>query len=384
MPFDNAFRPQTYSAEQPRATYKPLQPELPTELARTDTCILGQSAGQWLHNAGVQRIVLVHGTFTGNDALGLVRGLERIVPSAGDRLRQVGQAWVDWLARDVGHYTDQYVARFHELLGAHRDAISVGRFVWSGENHHVGRADAAIRLIDHLLHDAGQDRRRVLLWGHSHAGNVFALVTNLLASPLYSVQRFFAACRPLFFSSQVSQSDQDRWQRVRHLLIHRRNLVEALQLDIVTFGTPIRYGWESRGYRQLLHVVHHRPADGLPVYLVPFPFSWDDMFNARYGDYVQQIGIAGTDFPPSLVTWRAMRVQSRLHRLLEAGYTRRTTLRRLKCGMRVANEGTVLLVDYPLDDTEQREQLLGHAIYTHQAWLPYHLLQVVHNFYVSE
>ena len=33
----------------------------------------------------------------------------------------------------------------------------------------------------------------------------------------------------------------------------------------MTFGTPIRYGWDSGGYARLLHFIHHRPAPGLPA-----------------------------------------------------------------------------------------------------------------------
>ena len=240
MPIDNAFRHQVYSDGPPATEYEVCRP---TDVE--DLHDIGDPAGPSLRNAGVQGVVLVHGTFTGNDALGLVRGLESMFPTAGDRLRAVSREWIDWIARDVGHYSDPHLTRFRELLGAEAATVSVRRFMWSGENHHLGRADGAIRLIDQLREDAEQGCLRFLLWGHSHAGNVFALVTNLLAGPPTSVEKFFTACRPLFFSSQVSQADQDRWRRVQHWLVDRRDMAESLRLDIVTFGTPIRYGWET-------------------------------------------------------------------------------------------------------------------------------------------
>ena len=39
---------------------------------------------------------------------------------------------------------------------------------------------------------------RVLLWGHSHAGNVLALVSNLLRADAAGVDRFFAAAAPFY------------------------------------------------------------------------------------------------------------------------------------------------------------------------------------------
>jgi hypothetical protein len=381
MPIDNAFRHQTYSDEPPLVAYELHRAPEPNELSGLTGLV--STAGECLRRAGVDRVVLVHGTFRGDDALGLARRLERVVPIAAGWLRQMNREWVDRTARNVGNYTHDYARRFTELLRSDGEGVGVSRFVWSGENHHVGRADGAVRLIDHLLQQAPSHGSRVLLWGHSHAGNVFALMTNLLAGPSPALDQFFQACRPLFSSSQVSRIDRDRWRRVQHWVVNERDLVNSLKLDIVTFGTPIRYGWETRGYHKLLHLVHHRPVAGLPEYRARFPFTWDDARKARAGDYLQQFGIAGTDFPPSLVAWRAMRVESSLRRLLQADLRRRDVVQWLKLGVRVADEGTVLLINYPDDEHHQREQLLGHGIYTSLDWLPYHLQQVVSRFYAA-
>jgi hypothetical protein len=379
MPIHNAFRHQTYSSQPPLVPYELHQAPRPSDFNGKTL-----SLGERLQSAGVERVILVHGTFRGDDALGVVRGMERIIPTAAGWLRQVNREWVDRTARNVGNYTHEYVRRFSDLVRPGAPSLCISRFVWSGENHHVGRADAAVRLIDHLLHDRPSNGGRVLLWGHSHAGNVFALMTNLLAGPAISLEQFFEACQPLFWSSQVSRVDRTRWQRVQQWLYSKRDPADSLPLDIVTFGTPIRYGWETRGYHQLLHLVHHRPIDGLPEYRARFPFSWDEARTARGGDYMQQLGIAGTDFPPSLVNWRAMRVESSLRRLLQAGFRRRDVMQWLKFGVRLADEGTVLLINYPDDERHQREQLLGHGIYTSPDWLAYHLELVTNHFYAAE
>ena len=63
------------------------------------------------------------------------------------------------------------------------DEIKVDRFDWSSGNDHLARAEAAVKLFNRLA-DLPIDlaTERLLLWGHSHAGNVFALLTNLLAT----------------------------------------------------------------------------------------------------------------------------------------------------------------------------------------------------------
>jgi hypothetical protein len=378
MPIDNAFRHQTYSDQLPLAAYeliRPRQPDDPQELR--------PEVGQRLHQAGVERLILVHGTFRGDDALGVVRTLERLIPSAAGRLRLMSKELVERTARHVGNYSREYARRMAELLRADAHGVRVSRFIWSGENHHVGRADAAVRLLDHLIAEPTTRGSRVLLWGHSHAGNVFALMTNLLGGPPEAVDQFFQTCGPLFRSSQVGAADRERWRRVQKWLLDKRDPADSPQLDIVTFGTPIRYGWETRGYHKLLHLIHHRPIDGLPEHRTRFPFSWDEARTARGGDYLHQLGIAGTDFPPSLVNWRSLLVERRLRELLQTGQRRRDLVQRLKVGVRVPDEGNVLLIDYPNDERHLREQLLGHGIYTSPIWLAYHLDQVVNRFYAG-
>jgi len=74
--------------------------------------------------------------------------------------------------------------------------------------------------------------------------------------------------------------------------------LRSLRLDVVTLGTPVRYGWDADGYGNLLHFIHHRPDDGLPDDRAPFLPSAEDILQAKQGDCVQQLGIAGTNFTP--------------------------------------------------------------------------------------
>ena len=81
--------------------------------------------------------------------------------------------------------------------------------------------------------------------------------------------------------------------------------LRSLRLDVVTLGTPVRYGWDADGYGNLLHFIHHRPVDGLPDDRAPFLPSAEDILQAKQGDCVQQLGIAGTNFTPPAWAWLA-------------------------------------------------------------------------------
>jgi hypothetical protein len=378
MPLGNAFRHQSYSADPPVARYErispgPPQSALPRQTAASDV------RRAWL-DRGQSVILLVHGTFAGDDGFGLVGGLERLVPEWGDRLRAYGKQFVDEYVGQAGNYVEAYQVAFQQLVDPTEQTIRVRRWCWSGENNHVGRADAALELIETIaeLVDNGADH--LMLWGHSHAGNVFALLTNLIAGPPDLIRQFFRIVRPPRAEAAQRTSRWQQWIRARRWIQSPAARQLAANLDIVTFGMPIRYGWETAGYRRLLHFIHHRPSPELPEYRVPFPVNWDDLVQAKHGDYVQQLGIAGTDFFPMVPSWSKWRSDYRLSQMLAANQPWFGTLDRLRAGQRVPDEGDTLLVDYaPYPDPFQR-LLFGHAIYTHTAWLPFHLEQVIARF----
>ena len=218
---------------------------------------------------------------------------------------------------------------------------------------------------------------RILLLCHSHAGNVAALVTNLLAADREHRDRFLKTIRPIFRSDveqaqflRVSQSLADENQRL------------GFKLDIATMGTPIRYGWDSAGVRNLLHFVNHVPQEQAPRYLSPLP-EW----NARSvrklaGDYPQQLGIAGTNIMPYLLDLILQRTELKLGRLLQP-FGRKDFLKHLKIGMRVPHDGTTLLVNY--DDTGGlARKLAGHGVYTEKEWLAFHVGEIAKRFYDCE
>ncbi|NUQ64047.1 MAG: hypothetical protein HUU20_16340 [Pirellulales bacterium] len=340
-------------------------------------------AGATLRSAGVKAIYLAHGTFVGPDALGVLGELARLYPSAGLAVRRVIRRVFEELRGDGGTFTESYAQAFESAIHrAGQREIPVELFHWSGENHHIGRADGAVRLIHELSSLECEPGERILLWGHSHAGNVFALATNLLARDLDTVERFFDAAGIYYRLPVFGWIDIPLWNRVRDMLLRGDAAVANLQLDFVTFGTPIRYGWDSAGYASLLHFIHRRCADG-PECRAGFPVRLDSVLGAEEGDYVQQLAIAGTNVVPSLFAWRAYLADRRLHALLETDGPPSESLDRFRAGTIVPDEGTTLLVDYGCPEGGIGEHLAGHAVYTGKQWLLFHAQEVARRLYVA-
>ncbi len=341
-----------------------------------------QRVGEALHDAGVSAVYLVHGTFVGPDVLGILVELARVFPSASRAVRRVIKRIVERMVGEAGNYTRGYARCFEESIRREGGPpLPVRLFQWSSENHHIGRADGAVRLIDELTSRRPKSGRRVLLWGHSHAGNVFALTTNLLAGNRQAVDRFFEATGIYYRWPLVGCVDIPVWNRVHRLLCGEESPLTDVRLDMVTFGTPIRYGWDSNGYSRLLHFIHHRPGEGVPEYRAPFPPKLDDIITAADGDYVQQLGIAGTNVTPSRFAWRARMADERLNRLLQEKLPQSDRLDRFRAGAIVPDEGTALLVDYGAAEGNIAQHLAGHAVYTRKRWLLFHAEEVVRRLY---
>lgn len=336
-----------------------------------------------LQRANVSRIYLVHGTFAGTDMTGLVGQIARVLPGVARRLREQEKLIVDALVGDRANYTHGFARQLEAAVNQPGGrTVSVSRFHWTGENHHLGRVDAAIRLIDELITNDLRPGERVLIWGHSHAGNVFAVMTNLWGGSMRCRERFFRAARSLLADSAQRPGDLV-WKHVRDVLLTPDPPLPRIHLDLVTFGMPVRYGWETRGYANLLHFVNHRPTPGLAEYRVPFPASWEQVVNGASGDFFQQFFIAGTNLPTNVFPLRSWMAETRLQRLLQAGLTRSRLWDRLKHGTRVSAEGTTLLVDYAYADPEASRFLGGHAVYTMREWMAFHLGLVAKRFYAT-
>ena len=384
MPQANQFRHQAYNPTRPASPHHLVTPGAHPPVGSDEFRRRMNQVGRALDAAGVETIYLAHGTFVGPDALGVLAGLARVFPKAGTAVRRVIKRIVDKITGEVGNYTGRFAQCFESAINRpDRPHIPVRRFHWSSENHHLGRADGAVRLIDELTRLRVPSDRRILLWGHSHAGNVFALMTNLLSGNREAVDEFFKATEIYYTWPIVHCVDIPVWLRVRERLQETEPPLSDVPLDMVTFGTPIRYGWDSAGYGRLLHFINHRPAEGLPEYRAPFPPKLDDVLSAADGDYIQQLGIAGTNVMPSVFSWRSRLADNRLNELLQHDLPRAEPVDRFEAGAIVPDEGTTLLVDYGPLQGGVAQHLAGHAVYTSSQWLLFHAEETVRRLYAD-
>ncbi len=357
MPFKNHFQHCRYSGERPDAPWRMMDADFPAQpgseaFERKVAAFADAIAGQ------VDAIWLVHGTFAGNDALGWFGQLERLVPAAGPVLKNVGKKLTDYLAGDSGNYTPE----FAELIDV---PIPVRRFVWSGENTHSGRCKAAMELAGELLSRI-DDEKRVLLCGHSHAGNVAALITNMLGAEDWVRDQFLDLGEKLLPRKRVPG---EAGASLREML---KSHGDELVVDVANFGMPVCYGWETAGWRKLLHVVNHRPIKGSPEWLCPVVDAGLKRRDGLKGDWVQVMGITGSNFLPWLLDSGTRNAESELHEFLAQGMPRREYWSRVKRGMRVAPEGETVLVAYDNTDGLAAETA-GHSVYTKPQWLAFHL-----------
>jgi hypothetical protein len=265
----------------------------------------------------------------------------------------------------------------------------------------------AIRLIDEIAENSGRwsvvggqrangnghavahetrPAPRVLCFAQSHGGNVLALMTNLLGGDRATRKQLLDLVRGVPGKSNGGPWHES-WRRACERLDSDASAAELLggrQLDLVTFGTPIRYGWDSGGYDQLLHIVNQRPVPELPPWRGRLPRTLNDVVDGRYGDWVHQIGIAGSNFPLLPLRWRRWRAERNLAALLQRGEPSYHVRRRIRNSLRVPDEGPTLLADFGVAQRGQRlRHIFGHGIYTHTQWMPFHLEQAAATFYGS-
>lgn len=383
MPEGNRFRHQPYNAAPPASPHFLITPGSLPAVGSREFRLRMQEVGAAFRAGGVTAVYLVHGSCVGPDVSGVLAGLVRTFPDAQPAVaRLIRRAR---LGSAFAHFSESYARLFEAAINPpDAEPIPVRLFEWSNENHHLGRADGAVRLVDRLASLEPGRRQRVLLWGHGHAGNVFALATNLLGGDRESVGRFFEAADVYYRWPLAGCVDIPLWYRVRRLLVDEGRLPADVALDVVTFGTPVRYGWETTAYERLVHFVHRRAVDGLPAWRAAFPPDVDDVIDATEGDYVQQLALAGTDSEPAVFAWRARLADQRLKSLLESGLEDEDPADRFRTGTIVPEEGTTLLVDYGPSRGDLARHHAGHAVYTARDWLLFHAEQVGRLLYSSK
>ena len=388
MPQNNHFQHQNY----------PTQPAIAPKFRRLTVTDGDGLDFSHLHSAlSVREVVVVHGTFMGDDPFGVCEMMSSIADSvtplrkplefACAKLKERTTPFTQKVTRDVGNYTPEFGTEFQKLVGDD-PPVRLLQPTWTGQNHHFARADLAVRLLCRLNELQPEESERILLWGHSHAGNAFALLSNLLANDRATVAAFFETAEPKL---------PPHWEQARSLLLAAPSPHPwAKSVLIAAFGTPVRYGWDTAGYGQLVHVLHHRNYQAEhPLITKPMfpPHSLPDTIKAKYGDWVQSFAIAGTDVSAPT----SIGANKKLTALLEAGLEPpvhgfdtklivperiRNACARWKTGTRCHADGLNLLVDYePCGRTSTampiEAALLGHGVATTVDWLPAHLAMVM-------
>ncbi len=328
-----------------------------------------------LRAEGVGAVVLVQSSFTAVDVRQVLLAVARRWPAGSPMVRHLAAQVVDDRSHDAGNYTPRFAELLEQSLASPTERIAVRLVHWSGENHHLGRADAAVRLLDELAELELPAGRRVMLWGHGQAGNVLALVMDLLSADASAIDRFFAAAQIYYRLPATGVIDIPVWRRVQQRLTGHRSRLDR-PLDVVTFGTPLRYVWKHRPTDRLLHFINHRPAMGTASHLARLPERIEELLEASGGDYVQQLAVSGTDAAPSRFAWRGWLADRRLSDLLEVRDEHASIADRLACGVRLPETGTTLLVDYGSPEGPVSEHLAGHAVYTRPKWLWFHAEQI--------
>lgn len=403
MPIENSFQHDELSRKSPgeRLTTADLTPGAdPGSPAWLDAMA---QCGATLSQAGVRAVVLLHGSIIGTDVFGIQRldevgGLKRgysrgvagldallalmregsngisslpaglTLPLSNDeRTRKL----LDDQLGDAGNFTNAYLELMKQSLNRGLDRpIHCVRELWSCEHHHLGRALAAVSMLGRLrdwveAHKLGQGDR-ILVQAHGQAGLILALVSNLLYVTANSSRtRLFDLLSA--FASQVNRPDiASTIQRAVPLLSNGTFLNRAA-LDVVTFGMPVRYGWDPSGLGKLLHIVNHRNmrTDGktwlskmeLPQITMEMPIAWG-------GDYVQELAVAGSDAVPA--TDAAKAANKALWEIVEPfdGFER--WLECARRAVRIPSEGLGILADYQdsTGSTNVRDHYYGHAAYT--------------------
>ncbi len=229
------------------------------------------SIGSKYEDAGVNAIYLLHGTFVGTDPIGVIDLLKRLYPKRAALIeRQLGKrlkSHFDKVVKDTGNFLPEYIEILNQSMGGYPPVMNMD---WPSGNHHADRLRGALILVWQLADDMREkgwrSKDKVLLQGHSHAGQVFAIVSNWLGDTELG-RKLFPAAESLGYDLKE--------------LKKRVGLIRKLRFDFVTFGAPIRYPWFLSSKIRCLHIVNHRGDSYLAVKSLGF-------MTTSGGDYIQQ------------------------------------------------------------------------------------------------
>ena len=337
-----------------------IEPSAAVHTVEWDKAMLGYGDTLYKHN--VRLIFFVHGTFMGNDPF----GIDKLVELTG--LHKPTKAITDIIMDDMANYSKNYVKTFcnavsNSLCSEHE------RFTWRSGNTHEDRLDGAIKLADELANSINvgkvKTNQTILLLGHSHAGQLFALLSHFLeggemANKLYKfVNIHYGTEREVQLKSDIDS-------------------IKSVNLDFVTYGTPVRYSWGKYKRFRLLPIINHRSNSRI-----------DGLLSIRDGDYVQQWGVDGSD----IFTIQLPPIENELSQILNSRGDLLAFPESLKIESRsvpkyadcsVVHED--VLVDYKdnlgfPNIIESSAWIFGHGVYTTKEKMLFNTGMIVQNWY---
>ncbi|MBL7665361.1 MAG: hypothetical protein JNM93_09520, partial [Bacteriovoracaceae bacterium] len=319
--------------------------------------------GVKLHHARVRSIIFVHGTFAGNDPLDIIHLIGHFIQINDDFKSKIfsglkkGQ---DTLWGDLGNFSVEYIKLFEAAIN---HQIQCQNFSWSSGNHHLARVKGTMKLIEQIYesHKHLSPHDKILLWGHSHAGQLFALMTQFFYSNRLMLE--------ILKTAGISREEIKKSMKMR-------KVIKSFRIDFATFGTPPRYSWKLQRHHRLLNIINHRGADHLGG-------TPSGAFNTRDGDYVQQWGIIGSDIRAAVTADQEL--NGKLDEFLGIGSDLKLWAQNIQYRKRIPDFGKTILVDYQDSSKFPNgfKTLFGHGVYTRFETMLFNLKTVVDNFYID-
>ena len=350
-----------------------IQPEHYFELSKSREKVI-----EGLRSRSIERILLIHGTFAGDDVAGLFRAVAKVSPELSRSLRVLKKKGTDSISGSQGNFPPSYVETLNQYLqqdsvDAASTPILAEALSWSGENRHLGRLLGAISLASKLreIHRTMTPTGRVLILAHSHGGNLVAMLSLLMLADtqmLQLLEKHFPQLGEIGKGKESSSTGSHL-----HDLLHPK--YPRAFFDVLTLGTPLRYRWGMEHVGNLCHLINHQVArDESPCRAEILSDPCSATLLGQSGDIIQQLGIGGSDFPPSLFTLNEWSQERRLAALFESSVRRGDYFTKLQQGRRESSDGSTMLLDYSKLEPKEAMKLFGHGVYTLKQLIPLHLL----------
>ncbi|MFK7872448.1 MAG: hypothetical protein AB8C84_04655 [Oligoflexales bacterium] len=303
------------------------------------------------HKHHVNHVFFVHGTFVGEDPLDFFYYLN-------STFRKILQKYLKqakkMIVKDNGMFSIEYVDLFQKMMG---DEIKAHYFQWSSGNHHFARLSGALNLLFELAAlCVDRKSKRFLLIGHSHAGQIFAILSQMICDEEKGRVLIQKACLAGYPKSFYE-------------ICETLHSIQGMRFDLVTLGTPVRYDFFLSKKISLLHIINHRKFKQ-PVN------PYRSILNTEFGDYIQHWGSSGTDIKSPIP--QVENVNKDLDHLFDIGRDLKLWRSRLKKERQIPKQGVTLLVDYQDQSSSINcvTTLFGHGIYTRMNTMLFHAEQI--------